>query len=572
MNSYDNTQVFPARKKSSTARMGNPRTARMMTADDADDRPTPTFTRRHVLGTLTIGSVALATLAIGCLALTAPRSSLSVARLDGECAGYVVQKGDSCWALTHSARPIEYLELDGVKYCCDGCSVDIAAGVCYECHGVGCNSQPGPGPSPSPPAVMTTPVIGTYYGAMPGNPALRPQPMSELSDAINMVMLSFAKDPENTGSFVPFASWIENKINYNSITADRAAYKARTGKERSYLISLGGAADSGGTFAIKPGMSASEWIENADASVTEIVHQYGAQGVEMQFEGGTGDVHFVEAMNTLLQRFQGKGFITAIGPWYSRWGTSGDYANVSPDHIDAVNMQMCVAAHAREARLSARAPRERAAADRARARRDPLTQVRRPQLPHRLVPEGPSAERDRPDAGRRGQVRVRPLLRLQPLARALPFAGPHLSPGRARRVDLRREEELPRRLLVGRRARQEPRAGLLHRERGRPDLRGGQARHVRRRVQAALSGERRQPPPAAPPAAIFTWTVRSAWGPCDGDGPDRIGSDGSRRVPPISQMIVAGRDDAPDGSSGGAKSGEYYRYYSISGEPVIAGV
>lgn len=151
-------------------------------------------------------------------------------------------------------------------------------------------------------------------------------------------MLSFAIDPQADGNFQPFASWVGGGISWSTISEDRKVHP-----QRSYLISLGGAAAYGGTFQIKAGMSVDQWVANAASSVTSIINQYGAQGAEIQFEGGTNHPSFTEANDKLLKALKDKNLVTAIGPYYGHligWGTARDYAKLNPANIDAVNMQM----------------------------------------------------------------------------------------------------------------------------------------------------------------------------------------------------------------------------------------
>lgn len=68
----------------------------------------------------------------------------------------------------------------------------------------------------------------------------------------------------------------------------------------------------------------------------------GAQGAEMQFEGGTGDPNFKSCMDGLLSKLKAQGFTTAIGPFFSPWGTGNDYSHLSGANIDIVNFQMYV--------------------------------------------------------------------------------------------------------------------------------------------------------------------------------------------------------------------------------------
>ena len=111
-----------------------------------------------------------------------------------------------------------------------------------------------------------------------------------------------------------------------------------TGKEqnpgRKYLVSLGGAVDYGGTFDIQSGMSTETRIQNSIDSVTQIIYEYGADGAEMQFEGGTGHANFHSAMIGLIDGLKSKGFITAIGPFYG--DTWNDYKTLPMENTNYV--------------------------------------------------------------------------------------------------------------------------------------------------------------------------------------------------------------------------------------------
>lgn len=87
--------------------------------------------------------------------------------------------------------------------------------------------------------------------------------------------LSFAKDDDGSGNFQPFASWIDSGIKWQTVTDDRKAYAAKTGSQRTYMISLGGAADYGGTFRVA-GVTPEQWVENAFKSVSSIINSFGA--------------------------------------------------------------------------------------------------------------------------------------------------------------------------------------------------------------------------------------------------------------------------------------------------------
>ena len=177
----------------------------------------------------------------------------------------------------------------------------------------------------------STAIVGTYIGAYPnGLPA---PPLSSMSKSINLVMLSFAIDSEHDGKFKPFDGWISNGLTWDSINTDK-----QNNPGRKYLVSLGGDAAYGGTFDIQAGMSTETWIQNSVDSVSQIIYEYGADGAEMQFEGGTGHSSFHDAMIGLIDGLKWKGFTTAIGPYYG--GTWGDYNVLPMTNTDYVNLQL----------------------------------------------------------------------------------------------------------------------------------------------------------------------------------------------------------------------------------------
>ena len=94
---------------------------------------------------------------------------------------------------------------------------------------------------------------------------------------VNYMLLGFADDPSQTGNFEVFSMWVSMGITYDSIASDKAANPGR-----KYMISIGGSADSGGTFGIAGGMSVSQWVDNADNSISSIVNSYNADGVDIQ--------------------------------------------------------------------------------------------------------------------------------------------------------------------------------------------------------------------------------------------------------------------------------------------------
>ena len=118
-------------------------------------------------------------------------------------------------------------------------------------------------------------IVGTYLGMLPGGkwaPLLFFVPSE-----VNYMLLGFAEDPSQTGNFEAFSMWVRMGITYDSIANDKAANPGR-----KYMISIGGSADSGGTFGIAGGMSVSQWVDNADNSISSIVNSYNADGVDIQ--------------------------------------------------------------------------------------------------------------------------------------------------------------------------------------------------------------------------------------------------------------------------------------------------
>ena len=118
-------------------------------------------------------------------------------------------------------------------------------------------------------------IVGTYLGMLPGGkwaPLLFFVPSE-----VNYMLLGFAEDPSQTGNFEAFSMWVRMGITYDSIASDKAANPGR-----KHMISIGGSADSGGTFGIAGGMSVSQWVDNADNSISSIVNSYNADGVDIQ--------------------------------------------------------------------------------------------------------------------------------------------------------------------------------------------------------------------------------------------------------------------------------------------------
>ena len=174
-------------------------------------------------------------------------------------------------------------------------------------------------------------IIGTYMGAIPGG--IRAPPISSITPTVNLIMLSFATDPQDDGHFQAFSEWPSQGITKENIEIDKADKPYRR-----YLVSLGGAVGYGGTFEIQPGISVDTWVSNSVDSVSVIIESLSADGAEMQFEGGTGDANFQPAMIGLLSGLKSKGYLTAIGPYYG--GTWNDYAQLPLDNVDYVNLQL----------------------------------------------------------------------------------------------------------------------------------------------------------------------------------------------------------------------------------------
>lgn len=148
------------------------------------------------------------------------------------------------------------------------------------------------------------------------------------------MMLSFAKDVNHDGHFLPFSEWERQGLTKSNIEKDKAV-----NPDRKYLVSLGGTAGFGGNFGIKPGMSTEQWVANSLHSVTDMIKSLSADGAEMQFEGNTNDAQFNDAMTGLLKGLKAKGYMTAIGPYYGPAGTWHDYKEISTEFVDFVNMQ-----------------------------------------------------------------------------------------------------------------------------------------------------------------------------------------------------------------------------------------
>ena len=118
-------------------------------------------------------------------------------------------------------------------------------------------------------------IVGTYLGMLPGG--ISAPSLSSVPSEVNYMLLGFAEDPSQTGNFEAFSMWVRMGITYDSIASDKAANPGR-----KYMISIGGSADSGGTFGIAGGMSVSQWVDNADNSISSIVNSYNADGVDIQ--------------------------------------------------------------------------------------------------------------------------------------------------------------------------------------------------------------------------------------------------------------------------------------------------
>ena len=118
-------------------------------------------------------------------------------------------------------------------------------------------------------------IVGTYLGMLPGGK--RAPLLFFVPSEVNYMLLGFAEDPSQTGNFEAFSMWVRMGITYDSIASDKAANPGR-----KYMISIGGSADSGGTFGIAGGMSVSQWVDNADNSISSIVNSYNADGVDIQ--------------------------------------------------------------------------------------------------------------------------------------------------------------------------------------------------------------------------------------------------------------------------------------------------
>lgn len=118
-------------------------------------------------------------------------------------------------------------------------------------------------------------IIGTYLGALPNG--VRPPALSSIPTEVNFVLLGFAKDVSYNGNFQPFSEWTRLGITKRSITADKG-----NNPNRKYVISLGGAANFGGTFRIRQGLTVEQWVTNAVASISQIVTDLSADGVDIQ--------------------------------------------------------------------------------------------------------------------------------------------------------------------------------------------------------------------------------------------------------------------------------------------------
>ena len=122
---------------------------------------------------------------------------------------------------------------------------------------------------------VTGHVIGTYLGALPYG--VSPPPLSDVPADVNFVLLGFAKDVSYNGKFVPFSEWTRLGVTNAAITQDKV-----NNPNRKYMVSLGGAADYGGTFGIAGGLSVNQWLDEAYASIKTMVDDLNADGVDVQ--------------------------------------------------------------------------------------------------------------------------------------------------------------------------------------------------------------------------------------------------------------------------------------------------
>ena len=214
---------------------------------------------------------------------------------DGEC------PGGACWANHDDCGTSSGYCNAASSNCGAGCSTDgeCPGGACWANHddcgtssgycnaassncGAGCNTAsdcPGGDCWKNMDDCGGTPtgdhLVGTYLGMLPGG--ISAPPLSSVPSEVNYLLLGFAEDPSQTGNFEAFSMWVSMGITYDSITSDKAANPGR-----KYMISIGGSADSGGTFGIAGGMSVSQWVDNADNSISSIVNSYNADGVDIQ--------------------------------------------------------------------------------------------------------------------------------------------------------------------------------------------------------------------------------------------------------------------------------------------------
>ena len=227
--------------------------------------------------------------------------------------------GGACWA--------DQDDCDLTGYCnADSSNCGARCIIRDDCPGGDCFEDPESCGSPD-----LDHIVGTYMGAIPGG--IRAPPISSITPTVNLIMLSFATDPQDDGHFQAFSEWTSQGITKENIEIDKELKPFRR-----YLVSLGGAVGYGGTFEIQPEVSVETWISNSVDSVSAIIESLSADGAEMQFEGGTGDANFQPAMIGLLSGLKNKGYLTAIGPYYG--GTWNDYAQLPLDNVDYVNLQL----------------------------------------------------------------------------------------------------------------------------------------------------------------------------------------------------------------------------------------
>ena len=144
--------------------------------------------------------------------------------------------------------------------------------------------------------VNSTTAIMAYTGARPGGrqaPTLSSVPVLADPNLTFFFALAFANDADGTGNFQP--QWDPN------ITPDVIAQLKQSNGSIQFKASLGGDAN----YAPWPAPSdQGGWVNNATASLLKLMDSYGLDGLDIDYEGGSGgaplDDSFVQCMSQVI--------------------------------------------------------------------------------------------------------------------------------------------------------------------------------------------------------------------------------------------------------------------------------